>query len=303
MPEDLEWMPKGDWRGYESYVLGSLAAQFPGVRLEANVKLAGKRSGVPRQIDVLAYADQVVAIECKYFGRRVDVKCVEAFIGMLGDVEIQRGILVTAVGFSEAAKRRALNDQLNVELQLIHPDRLSEHQHRGAPLVWRAPLGISLGLIDGWTCDTELTEVPGGAVMMMYPLGHSRGSAMRSAPVIYANFLSKPRGDETLEELAKPHQDALASGNPNYRFEIERMTLADGAGVARDCFLRTASGLPPIYGEEHALYIDYGELGLLLVLCAPPNQSGRLKPELLNLYRTSIVLHVVDRRGGPPATV
>ncbi len=120
MLQDLLWMPKGDWRGYESYILGSLAAQFPSVGLEANVKVSGKKSGIPRQIDVLACADEVVAIECKNFGRKFDVKCVEAFIGMLDGVGIRRGILVAVVGFSKAAKRRAQNDQLNVELQLIH---------------------------------------------------------------------------------------------------------------------------------------------------------------------------------------
>jgi len=107
MTAEPEWVPKGDWRGYEAYILGSLAAQFPDVRLEPDARLPGKRSGTMRQIDILAHANEPVAFECKYFSRRVDVKCVETVIGMLNDVELKRGAIVTAVGFSAAAKRRA----------------------------------------------------------------------------------------------------------------------------------------------------------------------------------------------------
>jgi len=296
MLDDSDWMPAGDWRGYEAYVLGSLARRFPAVRLEANVRLPGKKSGVARQIDVLAHADQPVAVECKFVGRKVDVKCVEAFIGMLEDVGIGRGIIITAAGFTPGAQRRAFHDQRIVELETVHPDRLSPHQHRGAPIIWRAPLGISLDLPDGWTCDTELTAVPGGAAMIMYPLGHDRLSAMHVAPVIYGNFLTKHRGDETLDELAAPHQQDLMLGHPEYSFDVDRLTLADRSGAMRAALIRRASGPPPIFGEEHALYIDYGEVALLLVLCAPPGESELLRPRLIGLYEDSFTMTVVDRR-------
>lgn len=296
MITELEWMPKGDWRGYEAYILGSLAAQFPGVRLEANVFMPGKKSHAMRQIDVLAHADQTIAIECKYLGRKVDVKCVEAVIGMLDDVGIGRGAIVTAVGFTAAARRRAANDQCDLALELIEPKRLSEYQHRGNPVIWRAPLGISLGHIDGWACDIELTNAPDGAAMMMYPLGHNRSSAFRAAPVIYANFLSKPRGDESLQELAAPHQETLATAHPNYDFKIERAVLADRGGITRPCLVRTASGPPPIFGTEHALYVDYGDVGLVLVLCAPLGAAPTLREALIGLYRDSFTLEVFHRR-------
>lgn len=295
MTADLEWMPKGDWRGYESYILGSLAAQFPGIRLEPDARLLGKKSGRMRQIDILAHAKEPVAFECKYFARKVDVKCVESVIGMLSDVELTRGAIVTAVGFSAAAKRRAANDPCDLQLELIEPKKLSDHQQRGDSLIFHGSLGISFGLVDGWTCDVELTSVPGGTAMMMYPLGHSLQSATRAAPVLYANFLSKKHGNETLSELAAPHQANLANDHPNYEFQIERKTMADRSGTARQYLLRTAKGPPPIFGTEYALYVDYGSAALMLVLCAPPGAEN-LSAMLVELYRDSFTLDVTDKR-------
>jgi hypothetical protein len=294
--QDPDWIPRGDWQGYEAYVTGWLSTRFPGIRIEADVSVPGKKSGTARQIDVLAYGKLPIAIECKYLGRKVDVKCVEAFIGMLDDVGIRNGIIVTSMGFSKAAQRRAANDRRGIELEIVIPERHSDHQHRGTPLIWHAPIGISFGLIDGWAVDTELTDVPKGTLMMMYPLGHSRETAMHAAPVIYANFLSKPRGNETLEELASAHQADLANDDPSYVFELEQAILADRSGMPRSALVRRASGPPPIFGEEHAVYVDYGELVLLLVLCAPPGEAHLLFPKLLELYRDSFALTVVDSR-------
>lgn len=248
-------VPMGDWRGYEAYVAGALAAHFGSIRFEQDVHLPGRISGAPRQIDVLAHAMELTAIECKYVGRRIDVQIVDAFVGKLIDIGLTSGVIVTAKGFTPAAERRARADSLGVQLAIISPDRQSKYQHRGAPFIWRNTTGVSLGLIDGWLCDVQGSGGPGQALMMMYPLGHNRASAMKRAPVIYANFLSKSRSETQLEDLAAPHQRNLARDHPGYRFEHEHRRLADRSGTPRPAFLRRASGPAPIYGEEHALYM------------------------------------------------
>jgi len=301
MTDDLDLVPSRDWRGYEAYVAGALAAHFAGVRFESNVHLPGRISGAPRQIDILAHAEQPVAIECKYVGRRIDVQTIDAFIGKLIDVGLQSGVIITAGGFTAAAERRARADARGVQLALIAPDRRSHHQHRGAPFIWRGATGVSLGLIDGWLCDVEGSGDPGNVLMMMYPLGYSRASAMKAAPVIYANFLSNPGAGMSLDALAAPHQASLAADHPGYCFVHGRASLVDRGGIARSTLLRRASGPPPIYGEEHALYVDYGEVALLLVLCAPPGESDRWRPHLTSLYEDSFSMTVIDRRGEAPA--
>lgn len=291
----LDLVPSGDWRGYEAYVAGALAAHFGNIRFDQDVLLPGKLSGTPRQIDVMALALEPTAIECKYVGRKIDVAIVDAFVGKLHDVGLASGIIVTAKGFTAAAERRARADDLGVQLAIIAPGRRSDHQHRGAPFIWRDATGISLGLIDNWLCDVEGSGEPGQALMMMYPLGHSRASAMKAAPVIYANLLSKPDPATTLDAIAAPHQATLATDHPAYRFDYQHRIVADRNSIARTALLRRASGAPPIYGEEHALYVDYGNVVLLLVLCAPPGQSERLSPQLIALYEDSFAMTLDDR--------
>ena len=74
-----------------------------------DVKLDGRKSKTKRQVDVLVrekigqYEIQII-IDCKDYARRVDVKGVEAFSGLLSDVGAQKGVLVAPKGFTETAK-------------------------------------------------------------------------------------------------------------------------------------------------------------------------------------------------------
>ena len=85
------------------------------VRITADVKLDGRMSGVKRQVDILVegsffgIAPGTMAIDCKCLKKKVDVKDVEAFLGMLEDLGVTAGMLITTVGYTDAAKRRAAN--------------------------------------------------------------------------------------------------------------------------------------------------------------------------------------------------
>jgi hypothetical protein len=78
-----------------------------------NAHLLGAITGIERQVDVLidARVDEDVSrrviVDAKFRKRKIDVKDVEAFEGMMKDCRAQRGILVCANGFTEAALRRA----------------------------------------------------------------------------------------------------------------------------------------------------------------------------------------------------
>ncbi|MDB5580295.1 MAG: hypothetical protein JWR80_5471 [Bradyrhizobium sp.] len=63
-------VPSGDWRGYEAYVAGVLAAHFGNIRFDQDVHLPGKLSGAPRQIDIMAQALEPTAIECNMSAAR-----------------------------------------------------------------------------------------------------------------------------------------------------------------------------------------------------------------------------------------
>src|SRR5262249_50080346 len=59
------------------------------------------------------YEIQIV-IDCKDYNKPVDVKGIEEFYGLLTDVGAQKGVMVCPKGFTEAAKNRA--EQWQIEL-------------------------------------------------------------------------------------------------------------------------------------------------------------------------------------------
>lgn len=81
--------------------------------ITSDVDLPGRLSRVDRQIDILVegsfagIARAIMAVDCKCWSSKVDVKDMEAFIGLLDDVGVHLGMLVTTKGFTPAAERRA----------------------------------------------------------------------------------------------------------------------------------------------------------------------------------------------------
>ena len=105
-------MEQPKWKEFEKLVAkiqGDLAGN--GV-VTHNDKIMGLITGVERQIDVsirsgIGQYDILIVIECKDHGSALDVKDVEEFIGLSQDVGANKAAMVSAKGFSEAAKTRA----------------------------------------------------------------------------------------------------------------------------------------------------------------------------------------------------
>lgn len=107
-------MAEATWKRYENQIADLIRERAVGaVTITTDAKITGLLSGVPRQIDILiegnvsGIAPVRIALDCKCFAEKVDVKDVEAFLGMIEDVGVNMGMLVTTVGFTPAAKRRA----------------------------------------------------------------------------------------------------------------------------------------------------------------------------------------------------
>jgi hypothetical protein len=92
-----------------------------------NAHVRGRISGRKRQIDVLIDArhdtdnSRRLIIDAKHRKRKVDVKDVESFRGLMEDVHATHGYLVCPTGHTKAAERRA---QQAVSIRLIPLDRL-----------------------------------------------------------------------------------------------------------------------------------------------------------------------------------
>jgi hypothetical protein len=107
-----------------------LAEKFAGRgSVERNVRLSSRSGGRARQIDVLVHVplpgmdDELMVVDCKRYGTPVDIKDVEAFIGMVEDVGAAIGLLVTTEGYTSGALARAAAAR-GIRVQVIRVEDL-----------------------------------------------------------------------------------------------------------------------------------------------------------------------------------
>lgn len=116
-----------EWRKYEKRIHNNLEAKFPGCSITFDDSVFGIFSKTDRQIDIsirgeLAGNKLLGIVDCKFYSKKVDVKAVESFLGMLEDLKANIGIMITNVGYSEAATNRA--SVKNLQLDIVKPDEL-----------------------------------------------------------------------------------------------------------------------------------------------------------------------------------
>lgn len=107
------------WRKLEQLVARIQQQLTPDADVIHDAKIMGRNSGRRRQIDVLVrqqvgqYEIQI-AIECKDTKSKVGAPDVEAFVGKLDDVGVQKGVMVCPHGFSAPAKKTALAKRIDL---------------------------------------------------------------------------------------------------------------------------------------------------------------------------------------------
>jgi hypothetical protein len=102
------------WQMYEAQITERLRRKAePEADVRANQNVPGKLSGIDRQVDVLVtglFGGLVrarMAVDCKCWSTHVDVADVEQFIGLVEDIGVEMGLLITTSGYSDAAIQRA----------------------------------------------------------------------------------------------------------------------------------------------------------------------------------------------------
>lgn len=103
---------------YEDALLQYLRHEFPnhlftvaGTEAGQQHRIPGRYSRVDRQVDVAIYRRDktrpILMADAKRYRKRIDVKAVECFIGMVNDVGADIGLLAAPSGFTAAAEQRA----------------------------------------------------------------------------------------------------------------------------------------------------------------------------------------------------
>ncbi len=143
--------------------------KIAGEQVEHNVRLpATDGSGSKRQIDVLLtvtgeeFGDCPVRfpIECKNYGDKVDIKDIDAFVGVLDDIGIpaEFGIYVAASGYTADALRRAKKARIT----LLTAEGLSEDR---LALEIRKVLHGVVFWVATWVSTSSFPFLPEGAAM------------------------------------------------------------------------------------------------------------------------------------------
>lgn len=120
-----------DWQEFEKLslmVYQGLTRHLPDAVIDKNVKLTGK-SGSKHEIDVfmelgVGLNKYKTAISCKYYKRHVGLEKVRDFRGVLEDLDINKGIMISKGGFTKPALQYALAQGL--ELMTLKKPEVSD---------------------------------------------------------------------------------------------------------------------------------------------------------------------------------
>ena len=242
-----------DWKQYEQEIYDELVSLFPDARILQGQRRMG-RSGVKRQLDILVeehVAGRLLSIvwDGKYFSSRVDVGAVDQFTGLVRDVGAHKGVLVTNVGYTAGALKRAQSEEWDIELDILTPAEFEKFQakcaipYAGSWGVWlRAPFGWVVNgsrpqVIDdssGRVIDNSMLPVS-PPVAVMYRRGlRSFNHAQRETELIYVNFWIKHTEADTLNDLLAQQEMVLTNCYPE---EVE-VTYPPSAVIRQDAETR-----------------------------------------------------------------
>ncbi|CAM1344719.1 restriction endonuclease [Tenacibaculum amylolyticum] len=117
------------WRKYERQIYKELVSVFNDCEFEFDDRIFGKHSKIDRQIDISVRGhiggNKILGIiDCKHFSKKIDIKVIESFLGMLEDTKANFGLIITNKGYSTSAKNRA--SVRNLRLDIIEFDKLEK---------------------------------------------------------------------------------------------------------------------------------------------------------------------------------
>jgi hypothetical protein len=192
-----------NWSKYEDEVFDSCKIHFRDAIVSKNVKRKGQYSKRQRQIDILIEEEIagnkiITIIDCKYYSRKVDVKKVESFIGMLDDLDATRGVLITEFGYTKSALERAYNNPLYLELDIFSLDAFRHVFQATLAFPYSGENSVVLVAPMGFIVDGQRN---GFSLCTLYQRGLTLDEAMEKKEFAYVNFWEKTKECNSIEQL------------------------------------------------------------------------------------------------------
>lgn len=256
-----------NWKDYEDEIHAQLLQLYPDAIIRKDVKIMGRYSNTLRQIDILIEDEiagfvEKIAVDAKFYTKKIDVKCVECYLSMMDDVGVSNGLLVTRKGYSNAALNRAHSDPRNLELDILNFDPLHFFQsfcalpYSGEDCVFiSAPFGFVI----------ELDESRIGLAFFV-PRGKNLKQAMAENEWMDLNIFYKQDHIDTIRDLLQQQSNDMAS---HYTDLIVSERKAAQRKDGRQTYVRSASARE-ISGKELTGFVDFGSY-IFFVVCFGPD--------------------------------
>lgn len=284
--------PELPWQAYEREVHEELASKFRDATVRHDVRLPGLRSGTSRQIDVLVQEVAgtvmfVTIVDAKFHSRPIDVTHVEAFIGLLQDVGITRGMMISPIGYTEAALARAFRDDVDVDLDILSLEELKHRQAHGA-IPFAGNTGVIVSAPIGWVIEAGPV---GGVLARLYRRGWTYEQAYDAGEFMYINIWSRKGAIHNLELLLETQEKGIRRSFPDALITITRFA----EGSRWQTFLRRAE-IPQYRSAELTAFIEFPRGVLFVVLFSPLVVQRRNLRKLEYVMRTAILANMTHTK-------
>lgn len=236
---------KAEWLKYEEAVFQECLRIFDKASVRHNVKIKGKYSLIKRQIDILILQGDIdgsshsIAIDTKHYKNKIDVKCVESFIGMLRDIDVNVGIIISDIGFTKGAINRAINDPDNIQVDIMSMQEFSKFQGYGG-IVYSKNMGAIIKSPFGWILDAEQY---GFSPAVLYRRGTNFQKALFDLNFVYVNFFPHDGKFAAKEDVCQFHNIEVNEfyNDPEILISEENgILIREFYNPIRDCYDITA---------------------------------------------------------------
>lgn len=282
-----------NWKDYEKEIHDSFKSMYPSADISYNVKVTGRYSKVERQIDVLI-EDYVagnrirIVVDGKFFSKKINVKDVEMFIGMLLDCEANKGLLITDKGYSQAAINRAYYDPIDIELDILNfKDLLKFQGFVGFPYI--DDYGVVLPAPFGWIVD--VTRRP-DKLATLYQRGLTLDQAKENKEWMYVNLWKKDNKIKTLDDLLEFQATYTLHDYPDAKIEYLPTVKREDANIK----LRVIE-ISTYPTNEYTGFVEFEEFLFICVLFTPDELKKKNIRKLESILLKVLPLHVNQTSG------
>ncbi|MBR5989077.1 MAG: restriction endonuclease [Prevotella sp.] len=269
-----------EWQKYEKEVLEECCRVFRNSDISYNVHIKGVYSERMRQIDVFIKTrdGKVYVIDAKMYAKKVDIKSVESFVGMIKDVGANYGIIVSEKGFTKAAINRAHLGEDNIEVDILSLNELKMFQAEGA-ISYSGRYGVAINAPFGWIIDGKRRN---GLIASLYQRGLTFEEATINMEWAYLNFWDKNDTIDTIDKLIAFQNDNLLGMDNEGKIDVK----------VNDIIKERIFASKKYPTKEITLYRDFHKFILFIVLFSPDNTLNRNINKMRYLLLNALPLEV-----------